>query len=439
MIPPIADSVYSYVNYNLHGVPYAVFNTLIMVRHFAYCAGDYLGCVKQEAAEGMAKVYGWEGGVGIMSALSLHENEVPLYFSHAQYKNVTHNPTAGRPDDTLFLSPMANLPQGVLASPDMLLHLDTGAPEHVARRRLLADALPSLAIDHVGPALLTPPGVSPSDATVFGHGLFGFRYRSLKRSVFDTIGLNLFNGLFGIDVADNLADMFEHDELIAPVALGAPLTGSQGKKIAEIRSKILAKLLTGKIGKDFLAQAKNRTMNANDRIGEVLWIALFAGYGGTGNLAFETVKHILKKPPVYVKLFRKDKDAFMLEAARFYPPVGGMNPFAITKPEVLKLIGGRRILKLNDRSKGMCLTSNANMDPAVFTEPHAFRPGRPNSLRLMSWNNELGEFRKCATVAGCPEAPRTCPGAHFSLRLATKVVEFFVAGIEKALKERNEL
>merc|ERR1712151_1311268 len=96
--------------------------------------GDYLGCVKKIAA----------------------------------YKNVTYNPTAGRPSDALFLSPMAKLPKGILASPDMMLHLDTGSEEHTARRQLVADGLPSLAFDHVGPPLITPPGVKPSDAALFG-------------------------------------------------------------------------------------------------------------------------------------------------------------------------------------------------------------------------------------------------------------------------------
>merc|ERR1712048_861542 len=99
-------------------------------------------------------------------------------------------------------------------------------------------------------------------------------------------------------------------------------------------------------------------------------------------------------------------------------------------------LGGKRTLKIQNRDKGLCLTSNANMDPSVFPNPLEFLPGRTEALKLLSWNNELGDFRKCPTVAGCPEAPRTCPGAHFSLRLATHIVDYFVGGIEQALKDK---
>lgn len=439
MIPSVADWTYTYAQENLHGVPFTVVSTAVLVRHFAFCAGDYLGCVKQEAADDAAMVYGWENGIAVMPLSRFGIHEAPLYFSHAQYRNVTYNPTAGRPSDALFLSTMASLPEGVLSSENMLLHLDTGNAEHTARRKLIADGVPSLAYDHVGPALLIPPGVTADSAAVFGHGLFGLRYKALKRAVFDTIGLNLFNGMFGVDITENLAEHFEYDGLIAPVALGAPVTGAQGKRLAAIRAPIMAKLQASKVGQAFMALAQEQGMNKEQRIGELLWIAMFAGYGGTGNLAFETVKHVLKNPAVYVKLFRSNPEAFMLEAARFYPPVGGMNPMAVTKPVEHKLLGGKRILKVSNRDKGICLTSNANMDPQMFESPKEFRPGRANALRLMTWNNELGDFRKCSSVAGCPEAPRTCPGAHFSLRVATKTVEFFVAGIEEALKQKNEL
>ena len=88
----------------------------------------------------------------------------------------------------------------------------------------------------------------------------------------------------------------------------------------------------------------------------MVWIALFAGYGGTSNLAYETLRMIRKDFPCFsfappcqlqyvnncqellqdpklVKLFRADPLAFMLEAARIRPPVGGMNPVQYRKPK----------------------------------------------------------------------------------------------------------
>merc|ERR1719230_113023 len=136
--------------------------------------------------------------------------------------------------------------------------------------------------------------------------------------------------------------------MIAPVALGIPYTDKQAKRIASIREKILVKVKESAVGKRYLALASERGWNPDERLGEILWVSMFAAYGGTGNLAFETVKLILKKPAKYVKLFRKDEEAFMLEAARHLPPVGGMNPFAVTKEEEVHLIGKKK-LRMNSR------------------------------------------------------------------------------------------
>merc|ERR1719215_1206202 len=164
---------------------------------------------------------------------------------------------------------------------------------------------------------------------------------------------------------------------------------------------------------------------------------MFAGYGGTGNLAMETLKMILKDPAKYTALFRKDKKAFMLEAARVYPPVGGMNAFAYRKELTFHFQGhdGKPLRKpktVVPGDVGIIFTSTANQDPLIFADPGSFIPGRANADKLLSWNNEVGEFGKCKTVAGCPEAPRGCPGTFLSYRIATRAVEFFVDGIEEA-------
>lgn len=438
-IPSVEDAAYNFVNNNLSGYPFAIGSIACIARHFVVCAGDYIGCVKQEASQDTSMTYTWQDGKGVMPLLSLGYTEALLHFSHAEYKKVAYDPKAGRPKDALFLSQMSKLPEGVMTAPDLLLNVDTGSAEHKARRTLLADMVPSLRFTHKGKELVVPPTVSASHAAVFGHPLFGLRHKTLKRSVFDMVGVNLYWGLFGIDITRELDMHYEHDALIAPVALGAPVSVAQGKRLAEIKSALMAKLNASIIGKNFVEVANEQGMNGQDRLHELLWIASFAGYGGTGNLAFYTMKHILKEPAKYVKLFRSDSEAFILEAARFYPPVGGMNPFAATKARTVKFANGRT-LDVKEGDPGIIFTSNANMDPQVFDEPEVFRPGRSNALRLLSWNNEVGDFRKCNDVAGCPEAPRACPGTHFSIRLVTKVVSFFVGGIEKALgSDKKEL
>ena len=71
---------------------------------------------------------------------------------------------------------------------------------------------------------------------------------------------------------------------------------------------------------------------ARARLDEMLWIALFAGYGGTSNLAYETLR-MIEKDQALAALFRADPDSFMLEAARVRPPVGGMNPVQFRRAE----------------------------------------------------------------------------------------------------------
>jgi len=438
--PSVEDATFKWVNDNLSGLPFVIGNYVLIIRHFAFCAGDYIGCVKQESSQNFGMTFGWKDGKGVMPLLSLGSYESPVHFSHAEYKKIAYDPKAGRPSWALFTSLISKLPEGVMTSPDLMIQFDTGSAEHTARRQLLSDGVPALAFDHVGPAMVVPPGVSASDAAVFGHPLSGLQPfllatplgGKLKRSVFDMLALNLYKGMFGIDITTELDAHAEHDGMIAGVALGTPLTAAQGKRLAEIKQLIMDKMLVSDVGKSFMAIAKERGMNGPERLHELLWIASFAGYGGSGNLCFYTVKHVLKKPAEYVKLFRSNPEAFVLESARLYPPVAGMNPFAVRKEETMKFANGRTLHVKNDTA-GLIFTSNANMDPQVFDEPDEFRPGRDHALKVLSWNNEVGDFRKCATPAGCPEAPRACPGMHLSIRLVIKVVEFFVGGIEKGL------
>lgn len=437
MVPSVLDGATKYSHQHFEGKAFEVANTVLFIRHAVYCMGDYLGCMKPEIGHSLEAIYGLEGGVAMLQLPFLLPTgkPFPMHFSHKSYKEVAYDPAAGRPDDMMVGSNKSSLPPGVL--PDgvehILLNFNTGHPEHTARRKLLADGLPALALKpSKAEVLKVPVGVAASDAAVFGHPLFGLRHMKLKRSVFNTVGLNLFGWLFGADISDHLAEHFEYDSLFAPVVLGAPCSTRSGARLGEIRAGIYAKVAASEGGKKFVELAKSRGMNGTERLQEMVWIAMFAGYGGTSNLAFETVKHALKEPAKYVKLFRQDPDAYMLEAARLFPPVGGMNPYQVTKKTTFKLRTGRT-LEMKPGDVGLLFTTNANLDPSIFASPDEFKPGRPNGERLLSWNAEVRDFRKCETVAGCPAAPRGCPGMHLSLRLATKVVGFFMKGIEDAL------
>eukprot|EP00439_Symbiodinium_sp_Y106_P074777 s367_g14.t1 len=387
-------------------------------RHFTYCLGDYLGCVKDEIATELIETFTWETGIGLAAvfapSMAFHGDKVgTVQFSHSAYKSWAHDPSAGRPADMMVASNKTSLPPGVLPdlSPDILLNFDTGSAEHTARRKLLADALPGLG-QQFQLDFQVPPGTSP-DATS-------------KRAVFDTVGFNLFRALFGVDVGAELGIIFEYDGTFTPAVLGAPVLAFQGRRLSEIRSAIMKKVEAGEIAKSFIALATERGMSGKQRLDEMVWIALFAGYGGTGNLAYETLRLILKDPGLHVPMFQRDADAFMLEAARIKPPVGGMNPSQFRKSTQIDFNSIGKTWSAREGELTMLLSSGANHDPSVFQDADKFIPGRENAERLLSWNNEWGAFKTCDTVAGCPAAPRGCPGTFLSMKLARETVAAFV-------------
>lgn len=441
MISEVARDLFRVNQRNLeHGALSRAVTTVGLLRHFTYCLGDYLGCVKDEVVKDIVHTYSWKHPQGIAVIDMPLLGVVPIHFTHKSYKEVVSDPKAGRPRGYMVFSKKENLPDGYLPDgvADILLNLNTGDSGHTARRKLLADGLPALAQKPSTETLplLVPKGVAGSDAAVFGLDIAGFRYMHLRKKVFSMVGLNLFSELFGADINDLLDEHFEYDSLFTPGVLGVPVSTSSGARLREIRSKVFKKVQQSQGGQKFMELAESRGMNGTTRLQEAVWITMFAGYGGTSNLAFETIKLILKEPAKYTALFNKDPEAFMLEAVRMVPPVGGMNPYQVTKPQNVSVPSGNvHMLKPGDI--GIVLTSGANRDPQVFEEPADFSPGRDNADRVLSWNAEVRDFRTCETVAGCPAAPRGCPGMFLSLRLSTRVVAFFVEGIQSSLHGRE--
>lgn len=44
-------------------------------------------------------------------------------------------------------------------------------------------------------------------------------------------------------------------------------------------------------------------------------------------------------------------------------------------------------------------------------------------LRHRTTTKEWGDFKTCPTVAGCPAAPRGCPGTFLSMHIAKETVQ----------------
>ena len=299
------------------------------------CGSDYFGCAKTAQVSAMADEYGWDGGVGVVDSSLLapiinpntHQRVTTAHqaFSHAEYRKVAHSPTAERFPDMFIMSNVSNLPAGVIPEGVMpaVLGLNTGSAEHTARRSLMAEVFTALG-RHPGPfSIVAPPELESGAA-----GPYSTPWTADPRAVTDVLGLNLFHLLFGVDVSEHLAALYEYDGLLAPAVFGKFgkfYDGeAAGARIAEIRAPIERLVFASEVGQKYLAKAEETLGNSEARLREIIFVSMFAGYGGTGGLCRYTVTQILKDPARYIALFKKDPEAFVLESARLYPPVGGM-------------------------------------------------------------------------------------------------------------------
>eukprot|EP01045_Picozoa_sp_COSAG04_P008932 COSAG04_NODE_505_length_13342_cov_2.786529_10_plen_369_part_00 len=335
--PPINALIHRYCTPG--GAAFRMLFATLQVAQTAGCRGDYIGCMKQAQVSGSVQEYGWDGGVAIVDS-SLFGDLAPLggliinpnthqqvitttqAFSHAEYRKVAHSPTAERFPDMFIMSNVSNLPAGVIPQGVMpaVLGLNTGSAEHTARRSLMAEVFTALG-RHPGPfSIVAPPELDAGEA-----GPYSTPWTADPRAVQDVLGLNLFHMLFGVDVSDHLAALYEYDGLLATAVLGVfGKNVAAGARLAEIRAPIERLVFASEVGQKYLAKAEKELGNGEARLREVIFISMFAGYGGTGTLCRYTVTHILTDPARYIPLFKKDPEAFVLESARLWPSVAGM-------------------------------------------------------------------------------------------------------------------
>eukprot|EP00929_Paragymnodinium_shiwhaense_P108818 TRINITY_DN75159_c0_g1_i1.p1 TRINITY_DN75159_c0_g1~~TRINITY_DN75159_c0_g1_i1.p1 ORF type:complete len:468 (-),score=73.43 TRINITY_DN75159_c0_g1_i1:61-1464(-) len=394
---------------------------------------SWLTCFKEGRTFDYPMTMGWEAGASVF--YNMERNVAAFAYSHEAYKTVSYDPSAKRTSKYLSQCDITStLPGGV---DRLLVNLDTGSADWVARRNLMLDALPALHLDGTGHGLpaIVPPGISKQNG-------------GSKKAVNAVVGTTLFRWLFDIDVTDTLDKMFEYDEIIGPcIVTQQPPSASGVEKMTATRNGIFKKIAASQVGKDFMAIAEERGMDGKIRLHDVVWTVLFAGYGGTSNLAHNVLAHILKDKDKQIALFRADPHAYMLEATRKFPAVAGMNPWTVQEGRD-GLIGGK--VKLPDGSTyqvkpgtpSFIITTGANNDPSVFENPLEFRVGRGNVERQLTFNAEIQDVRKCpnSTTAGCPAAPRPCPGMWLAIRVAKAAVTFFTDSYDVgASKKHGEL
>lgn len=467
--------------------------------------------------------WGWEQGIGYGSFASLKPSDDPYHviaqvFSNAQFNRLVGDPHLKRRRYGLVAQNdvrefPAKLFPALLREGRSVIQLDSDDEDRRARRALMAREIDALASDpsrqyaiadaprrctdeNSTDASSTNDGGSESSTSACASAFWRPEEHATAAAVAATVGYNLFLWMFeGCALSGEQLDAIaEYHAIMAPaiVGLGSP-TEAEAARCDEIRRGVYATVAASEGGEAYLGKARadaGVTMPAEEHLMELLLVTLFAGYGGTGDLAGAALQHIRSSgdPAGQVELFRRDPEAYMLEAARLYTAVGGSSGYASAAfvnnnnnndnnknndddenddnknnktnsnnnggggssssdsrgPPGLTLVhrNGRFAHTVREGDLVVAHTVGPNRDPLIFGRdvagnmgagPDDFAPGRLNADRLVTWNAELRDIRKCKNAHSCDDAPRGCPGAHLARRLATAVVGHFVAGIEREL------
>merc|ERR1712176_1321144 len=103
------------------------------------------------------------------------------------------------------------------------------------------------------------------------------------------------------------------------------------------------------------------------RLREVLFVSLFFGVGGTRDQVAAAL-YIIRKDKHLLSSFWKDPRAFVVEAARLYPGVGGMD-IVLRSNASTTTLGNGRVVQTRAGDRVVVWTAAGNRDPNVFGGP----------------------------------------------------------------------
>jgi len=407
-------------------------------------------------AAGVARTEGWVdySFMPTFGAFAPGQSVGIVRSSHKAFKETVYDSQLLRDPDTVIIVNVSKIPKHALDTAwpgvfPIVIQMSTDDPERQARRELWADTLPALLeAPEALPAFAVPSGVQAAD----------FQNQTAR---FEVVALNVLRQLFGAEVDWDAAKLLEfrddvtnfvgssfqyRDGVVGAAArlfLGDPETGI--RTFVPKREHIESQVFPCPAARRFMQEAERRGMAGSLRLREFLFALFFAGLRGTPDMVDSIMKVILREPKKFVPLFKADPEAFMLEAARLNPTVGGLlGP--VGKASVFHAqnryqegIAGGPAHREEAGDWYAAMIGGANLDPAVFGGPNKdpvyaadFIPGREHADRLVTWVTELRDLRRCKDAAGCSEAPRPCPGTHLARRVAKQAVAFFVDGVDAA-------
>lgn len=105
--------------------------------------------------------------------------------------------------------------------------------------------------------------------------------------------------------------------------IGHLASPEDAERFAQVMNQLMIFVEETEVGQGFLSLAKERDMDGESRLQELLLITHFAGHGGTTNQVQFILDFIVGNPEKYLPLYRKDPEAFVLEVARLFPFVSG--------------------------------------------------------------------------------------------------------------------
>lgn len=147
--------------------------------------------------------------------------------------------------------------------------------------------------------------------------------------------------------------------------------------------------------------------------------SLFAGLLGTTTMSLNCLTQ-MGRGPKFVKMFRENSTAFLMETMRTATAVAGSIQLL---REPLKIAVAFEKFELPAGAKLTQLTGLGGYDPNVFPDPTTFNTSRTNLGETMNWNG----LTKYVFARDYSRAPRFCPGAAVSVKIAAKVCGHFSA------------
>jgi len=414
--------------------------------------------IRNDRIAGFAKAF---DEPGLMIGLSPTGGTILWRTSHKANKEFYADPNAGRVEGDFIGAINYHGACGKMFAPGVMptvLQRATNDPMWWQTRDLWTATIPALARHPADvPDFIIPPVAGLMDTYCDTVNSFDEDWSGLLKYMDPTklvpfelgylVGFNLWRQVFGVDLTKD--EMDQLNELLSVVGNAVAL-GCNDKTSAqaiEFQKNIENKVLTGKWSKEFLAEAKKRGLNGEEKLRELIFSFLGAGYGAPGTAFF--AMHLItfiRGNPERVALYQKDPEAFILEVVRLKGAGGANSFYPVTKTTKWTLGNGIEVLE----EKGTTGVTNllaAGWDPNVWGGPskdpaHAekFLPGRENRESVLCWMSELRDIRKCPNMTGCAAAPRFCPGSELTQRLTRQATDFYIKTCKPgAAKVRDEI